>query len=107
MKPKKIAFHVLTFLPLVATLITIFFLPAVIPTKFDFLGEAVSTGSKFELLVTPMITIAFGLIFPRLWKLDMELKRQVNSEKTKTIVQFCVIGLFNVITFWSLFSALA
>ena len=60
MKNKKL-FYVLMFLPLVASLIALQFLPNVIPAHYNINNVVDRWGSKYEILILPVVTISFGL----------------------------------------------
>ena len=54
-------FYVLMFLPLVASLIALQFLPNVIPAHYNINNVVDRWGSKYEILILPVVTISFGL----------------------------------------------
>lgn len=97
MKFKRTLFFILAFLPMAATIVAMFLLPNSMPMHYD---------SKFMLLLTPIFSILYAVVSSRLWKFDKDIKRVDTSERAKGIVNFCIIILFNVITLWSLLSAL-
>ena len=69
MKNKKL-FYVLMFLPLVASLIALKFLPDVIPAHYNIQNMVDRWGSKYEILILPVITIAFGFFSLAMGKVE-------------------------------------
>ena len=59
---QKITFWILSFLPLLVTGITLFFLPEQIPAHYNLNNQADRWGSKYESLILPFLNLGFGLI---------------------------------------------
>ena len=66
MNIKKI-FYILMFLPLVISMIALVFLPDLIPAHYNIKNEIDRWGSKYEILIIPIIIILLGhfLLFIR------------------------------------------
>ena len=58
-KLKKL-YYLLMFLPLIYTIICLFFLPDIIPVHYNGANKVDRMGSKFEILIIPFIIIFFG-----------------------------------------------
>ena len=63
MKIKKAILSLFTFLPLIVNLIALFFLPAQIPAHYGPDLKIDRYGSKYEILILPVIILVMGLIF--------------------------------------------
>ena len=61
MKMQKKIFHILMFLPVPVTLISLVFLPDQIPAHYGSDNLVTRWGSKYETLLFPIFTIIFGL----------------------------------------------
>ncbi len=57
---KRVIFCLLMFLPLLAVLIALPFLPDEIPAHYGFSGQVDRWGSKYETLYFPVLTLLFG-----------------------------------------------
>ena len=66
MNVKKL-FYTLMFLPLIVSMIALIFLPDLIPVHYNIKNEIDRWGSKYEILIIPIITILLGksLLFMR------------------------------------------
>ena len=62
MKRARILLWILMLLPLVATVVALFYLPDRIPAHYGFSGEVDRWGSKYETLVFPVLSIVTGLV---------------------------------------------
>ncbi len=66
MNVKKL-FYTLMFLPLIVSMIALIFLPDLIPVHYNIKNEIDRWGSKYEILIIPIIIILLGhfLLFIR------------------------------------------
>lgn len=98
MKHKKL-FYTLMFLPLVASIIALLFLPDLIPAHYNINNEVDRWGSKYEILILPVTTILFGqflLLMVRIAKKN-EIQGN-NNEKNGLIIGSCSLLIFNIIS---------
>lgn len=107
MKNKKL-FYILMFLPLVASIVALLFLPDLIPAHYNIENKVDRWGSKYEILIFPIVTILFGqflLIMGRIAK-----KQEVqgnNNEKNSLIIGICSLLIFNIISGVMIYSSLS
>lgn len=105
MKVKKIAFYVLMFLPLAATLIALQYLPEQIPAHYDFNNQVTRWGSKYESLIIPAITIVFGLFMLAMARYAAKREKSGNNNEKLCITTGIVsLILFNAMTGYFLFT---
>lgn len=81
MKNKKL-FYILMFLPLVMSIVALLFMPEVIPTHYNIENIVDRWGSKYEILIFPILTILYGQFF--LFMVRIAKKQEVegnNNEK--------------------------
>ncbi len=98
MKNRKL-FYILMFLPLVASVVALLFLPDLIPVHYNLANEVDRWGSKYEILIFPIVTILFGqflLLMVRIAK-KQEPKGN-NNEKNGFIISICSLIIFNIIS---------
>lgn len=69
---KKIAFYGLMFLPLVSVLIALQFMPEQIPAHYGIDNQVTRWGSKYELLIVPIVTVMLGFFFMGIKKYSAE-----------------------------------
>ena len=91
-------FYILMFLPLVISMISLVFLPNLIPVHYNIKNEIDRWGSKYEILIIPIITILLGkfLLFIRKWVKKYEVKGN-NNEKFVLIIGICLLLIYNII----------
>ena len=93
---------ILTFLPLALTLFMLQILPDMIPAHFGSSGLADRWGSKYELLILPLITLVvmFGIYF-------VMRNKQMEKGTYKTLIHttISVLLLFNLLTYMLLYIA--
>lgn len=102
---KQKLYYTLMVLPLIVTVIALFFLPEQIPVHFGDNNEVTRWGSKFETLVFPAVSLIFGGIMMAL--ADSSAKTEKDGSNNKEVVLLGgIIGLlvFNVITFYFLYA---
>lgn len=106
MKNKKL-FYVLMFLPLVASLIALQFLPNVIPAHYNINNVVDRWGSKYEILILPVVTISFGLFSLAMGKVAQKQEPQGNNnEKSSLFISNCVLLIFNMLSGFMIYSSL-
>lgn len=93
------------FLPLFAVLISLQFLPDQIPAHYGISGEVDRWGSKYETLIFPGITIVFGLFMLVITKYaSKQEKHGTNNQKIGIITGTLMLLLFNIMTFYFLYT---
>lgn len=106
MKPKKMLLWVLTFLPLIVTLMALPILPDTIPAHYGISGVVDRWGSKYGTLALPIITI---ILIGMLQFFEQWGNKQKNSakqnEKFLAVINYMLVFVFNGITYWMLYSA--
>ncbi len=106
MKNKKL-FYLLMFLPLIASLIALQFLPDVIPAHYNINNVVDRWGSKYEILILPVVTIAFGLFSLAMGKLAQKQESQGNNnEKSSLFIGTSVLLIFNLLCGFMIYSSL-
>ena len=106
MKNKKL-FYLLMFLPLVASLIALQFLPDVIPAHYNIQNVVDRWGSKYEILILPVITIAFGFFSLAMGKIAQKQEPLGNNnEKSNLFIGNCVLLIFNMLSGFMIYSSL-
>lgn len=106
MKTKKIIFYILMLLPLAATLIAIPLLPDEIPAHYGANNQVDRWGSKYEVLIFPAITVAFGLFM--LWMAKIVAKHEENGSNNENVfitAGICSTVVFDVMTMYFLYTA--
>ena len=97
MKNKKL-FYVLMFLPLVASLIALQFLPDVIPAHYNIQNVVDRWGSKYEIF--GFFSLAMGKIAQKQEPLGN------NNEKSNLFIGNCVLLIFNMLSGFMIYSSL-
>ena len=106
MKNKKL-FYVLMFLPLVASLIALQFLPDVIPAHYNINNVVDRWGSKYEILILPVLIIGFGIFSLVMGKVAQKQEPQGNNnEKSSLFISNCVLLIFNMLSGFMIYSSL-
>lgn len=89
-------FYILMGLPLLVTLAALLVLPAEIPTHYDAAGNITRWGSKYEMLLLPLITLLMGGF---LLKVSRWSGRQHQENRTAVVAIGCgALLVFNVMT---------
>lgn len=105
MKVKKIIFYILMFLPLIITLITLPILPEQIPAHYGFDNQVTRWGSKYEALLYPAATIAFGFFMSGMAKYSSRHEESGKNNESICIISGIVLLLyFNTMTVFSLYT---
>ena len=85
---------ILTFLPILLALCVVWYAPETIVTRFDLEGNVVATGSRWTILILPILILLFsGLIK---WIDDKELVGSKNKEISRYIFRLTLL-FFNAI----------
>lgn len=98
MKNKKL-FYIFMFLPLVMSIVALLFMPEVIPTHYNIENIVDRWGSKYEILIFPILTILYGQFF--LFMVRIAKKQEVegnNNEKNGLIIGICLLVILNIIS---------
>lgn len=105
-KTKETLYKILTRLPLAVTLISFFFMPDEVPVHFDLNNNVDRWGSKYELLILPFVIIVIGIVFLLAARhLDKKEDNGSNNFNVLTTVTIAILGLFNVLTYYTLYIA--
>ena len=105
MKAKKIVFYGLMFLPLVSALVAMQFLPEQIPAHYDFSNQVTRWGSKYEMLIFPVLTIMFAFFFLGIAKYSAKNEENGNNnEKVCIVAGIVTLAVFNAMTGYALYN---
>lgn len=85
--------HILMVLPLIISTIALYFLPSSIPAHYDISNQVDRWGSKYELLILPILAVVTGMIL-----LAMVHAGKKEDEKNNLIATMVILGSFNVVT---------
>ncbi len=106
MKIRKIVYFTLMFLPLAVTLIVLPYLPGKIPAHYGFDNQADRWGSKYEVLLFPVVSILMGYFLLGMAKLAAKKEEHGENNKNVTIiVGILVLVLFNTLNVYSLYTS--
>ena len=91
-------FYTLMVLLLIISMIALAFLPDLIPAHYNIKNEIDRWGSKYEILIIPIIIILLGhfLLFMRKWIEKYEVKEN-NNEKFVLIIGIYLLLIYNII----------
>lgn len=86
------------FLPLAISMIALIFFLDLIPAHNNIKNEIDRWGSKYEILIIPIITILLGkfLLFMKKWVKKHKVKGN-NNEKFVLIIGICLLLIYNII----------
>ena len=86
------------FLLLIVSMVTLVFLSDLISTHYNIKNEIDRWGSKYEILIIPIITILLGkfLLFMKKWGKKHEVKGN-NNKKFVLIIGICLLLIYNII----------
>ena len=105
MKVKKIVFYGLMFIPLVSVLIALQFLPEQIPAHYGFNNQVTRWGSKYEMLIVPIVTVMLGYFFQGIAKLAAKHEESGNNNENVCIVSgIATLAIFCVMTGYALYT---
>ena len=106
MKVKKIVFYGLMFIPLVSVLIALQFLPEQIPAHYGFNNQVTRWGSKYEMLIVPIVTVMLGYFFQGIAKLAAKHEESGNNNENVCIVSgIATLAIFCVMTGYALYTS--
>jgi len=88
---------VLTFLPILLALCVVWYAPETIATRFDLEGNVVATGSRWTILILPILILLFSGLMK--WIDDKELVGSKNKKISRYIFRLTLL-LFNAIAFF-------
>ena len=105
MKMQKKIFHILMFLPVPVTLISLVFLPDQIPAHYGSDNLVTRWGSKYETLLFTIFTIIIGLFMMGISKFSSsQEKNGKNNEKICIVAGIFSLLIFNVMTGYFLYT---
>lgn len=103
MKARKVIYCILMYLPIVCNLLSLPFLPDTIPAHFGVDNVVNRWGSKYEILILPVVTLIFGMIMIKVSHFnDKELNSSKNNERLSQIFSILALFVFNVINLYFL-----
>jgi uncharacterized membrane protein len=107
MKNRRFIAWIFSFAPLLITLVVLPILPDIIPAHYSFGGDVDRYGSKYEMLVLPIITILMGFFWVWMAKNALKNKEKV-SQNLKVLFWGDIIMTltYTVITVWFLYLCL-
>ena len=88
---------ILTFLPILLALCVVWYAPETIATRFDLEGNVVATGSRWTILILPILILLFSGLMK--WIDDKELVGIQNKEVSRYIFRITLL-LFNAIAYF-------
>ncbi len=93
-----------TFIYIVAVGVALAFLPEEIPAHFDFAGNITRYGSKYEMLIFPLITVLMNLIFYfSILSMRKKVEKSTDEKEIKSLRQnekiLCYMGVLPVFIF--------
>ena len=88
---------ILTFLPILLALCVVWYAPETIATRFDLEGNVVTTGSRWTILILPILILLFSCLMK--WIDDKELVGSQNKEISRYIFRLTLL-LFNAIAYF-------
>lgn len=107
MKMKKMVFYVLMFLPLISAFIALQFLPEQIPAHYGLNNQVTRWGSKYEVLIVPIVTAMLGCFFLGIAKVAAKQEENGNNNENVCIVAGIVtLFIFNAMTGYTLYAGL-
>lgn len=108
MKTKGLFFWLLSFLPLLAALVSLVLLPDQIPAHYGIDGQVTRWGSKLEVLIYPAIIIAFCGFWLLMFRVERRSKTHTKqNQRVLHITSLATLGLFNLLFALSLRNAFA
>lgn len=107
MRNKKL-FYILMFLPFVSSIVALLFLPDLIPAHYNIENRVDRWGSKYEILIFPVVTILFGQFLLLMGRIANKQETQGNNnEKNGLIIGICSLIIFNIISGVMIYSSLS
>ena len=107
-KTKQTIYKLLARLPLMVTLTSFFFLPDEVPVHFNLNNQVDRWGSKYELVILPCVVLILGIILTLVAKhLDKKEEHGNNNYNILITVGICLLVVFNILTYVTLYFAFA
>lgn len=94
MNNKKL-FYILMFLPLAASVVALLFLPDLIPAHYNIENKVDRWGSKYEILILPVVIILFGQFSLLMGRIAKKQEPHGNNNKKNGLI----IGIFSLLIF--------
>lgn len=94
-KTKFLLYLIMSFMPLIVTLILFPGLPENIPMHLNFRGEIDGWGSKNQAFTLPIITIILAFLMPKFYKIE----NKDYNPKPVNMISFGCICAFNMLTY--------
>ena len=88
---------ILTFLPILLALCVVWYAPETIATRFDLEGNVVATGSRWTILILPILILLFSGLMK--WIDDKELVGSQNKEISRYIFRVILLLLNAIAVF--------
>lgn len=105
MKPRRLLINVLTALPVAAAIAAMCFAPDSVPMHYNTAGEADRWGSRWSLLLYPLIALIMRLVLAGLSKL---VSKDKNGESYVGYMSIATIGVmltFDILALYSIYVA--
>ena len=105
MKPRRLLINVLTALPVAAAIVAMCFAPDSVPMHYNTAGEADRWGSRWSLLLYPLIALIMRLVLAGLSKL---VSKDKNGESYVGYMSIATIGVmltFDILALYSIYVA--
>lgn len=107
MKTRKTIYYILMILPILYSLLTISFLPDIVPAHFDTNSVVDRWGSKYETLIFPVVILIFGAVMLKVAKIvEKKETSGANNKKICEVSSIIVLIVFNVINAYILIISL-
>lgn len=106
MKAKRLISWTIAFIPLIITAIVLPMLPDKIAAHYDFAGNVTRFGSKYEMLILPIVTAGMGFFWLLMEKIVMKDKEK-GYQNVKVLFWGSIIMsiTFTILTIWFLYLA--
>ena len=105
MKPRRLLINVLTALPVAAAIVAMCFAPDSVPMHYNTAGEADRWGSRWSLLLYPLIALIMRLVMAGLSKLVSKDKNGESYVGYMSIATIGVILTFDILALYSIYVA--
>lgn len=100
---RKFLIWLLAFMPLIVAFILLPYLPTEIPAHYNSAGEITRWGSKYEVFITPIITLAFCSFMALISKFNSNPNNPSNA-KVLEISNIIFALVFNIISYTVLYT---
>lgn len=107
MKTRKTIYYILMILPILYSLLSLSFLPDIVPAHFGANNVVNRWGSKYETLIFPVVILIFGVVMLKVAKFaEKKENSSVNNKKICEISSIIALIVFNVINAYILIISL-